>query len=82
MKRLLLFLLCVGAFFSCQKQKFCWKCVIITTVYTSPADSNTQTVETCDKSQADIDAYEKAGSMNTTSGGIRISTSVTCEKEQ
>lgn len=75
MKKILLTILIIAGL-SCTKDKsYCWKCT--TKVIYSPSSiggSGTSNNTVCDKTQEEIDNYEKAGTRTSTSssGGITV----------
>lgn len=83
----LLFITLLIAGVSCSKEKtYCWKCTTkVTYSPTSIGGSGTSSNTVCDKTQEEIDNYEKAGSKITTSssGGITviIKHTTTCLKQ-
>lgn len=88
MKKLSL-LLFVAAGISCKKEadkKFCWKCITSVTMTPSSVGGTGSTTTTmCDKTQSDIDTYQKAATQTTTSssGGYTVTMKSTthCSKQ-
>jgi hypothetical protein len=86
MKRAL-FTILIFACLSCKKEKsYCWKCTTKVIYYPSSIGGNgTSNNTVCDKTQDEIDNYEKAATSTTTSssGGITVTIkhTTTCVKQ-
>lgn len=74
MKKIILPLMTILAFTSCET-KYCWKCTISTQAGNYSAQSTTTV---CNKSRSEIEDYERAGTMTTTSNGISVVTTTDC----
>lgn len=78
MKKLIFTLVTILTFTSCERKQ-CWKCTISAQ---APGYVNTLTQTTtavCDKTQTEIENYEKAGTMTTISSGIIVETVTDCQ---
>ncbi len=84
-----LYIICCSAMFilcsACQK-KYCWKCAIITYTRTAPSgtiytgytnDTTKHSFSVCDKTAAEIKAYEVNTSSILTESNIIVNTSTT-----
>jgi hypothetical protein len=78
MKKLILPLIAILIFTSCEKKK-CWKCTTSAQA-TGYVGTPTQTTTTiCDQTATEIEDVEKAGTMTTISNGIRVETVTDCQ---
>jgi hypothetical protein len=81
------FTILIIAGISCKKEKsYCWKCTTKVTYYPSSiGGSGTSNNTMCDKTQDEIDSYEKAATSTATSssGGITVTIkhTTTCVKQ-
>ena len=78
MKTLITTLLTLLTLSSCET-KYCWKCTVTAQVPGYPQATNTTTTTVCDQTQTEIENYEKAGTMTTTSNGVTVYTTTDCQ---
>jgi hypothetical protein len=78
MKNLFLTLITIFTFTSCERKQ-CWKCTVSSQApgYVNTLTQTTTTV--CDQTATEIERYEKATSITTTSNGIRVETTTDCQ---
>lgn len=79
MKKVFIFILCFS-FLSCEKEKFCWKC-ISTEIWRYNNGMSAvikDTTDVCDKTEADIQKIQKDGTYTTIGSSATISKTTGC----
>jgi len=86
MKILIAYLVICMIFCSCKKatEKTCYTCKLkLFTGYNNAGSTTTETESVvCDKTQLEIEAYMKAGTVFTNYGDYRTQTTTTCTRQQ